>query len=135
MDSTLPHSQTPTCGVASIDAAHKELRAALARVAALPDAQFDTGFPSFVDAIEYDFRHEEILMEAIDYTGLRSHREEHARVLAALHQCERQVNAGDIGTGREALHLLAQWIVAHEARADYALGAAIVRAGRAGHAS
>lgn len=131
MESIAPHSGTFSCGVPSMDAAHDELRAALARLAALPDPDFGPGFPDLVTGIERDFRHEEDLMDAIGYAQLRNHREEHARVLAALHQTELHVAAGDVGTGRKAVELLAQWLTVHEAGADSALGAAVVRAGRA----
>jgi hemerythrin len=114
-----------------MDAAHDELRAALARQAALPDQAFGPGFPRLVALIESDFRHEEDLMEEIGYRQLRSHREEHARVLAALHQTELHVAGGDIGTGREALSLLTQWFSVHEACADFTLGVALQRAGHA----
>ncbi len=123
------HGDAFSCGVPSMDAAHRKLKAALARLAALPDDQFGAAFPDLVAAIEHDFRHEEDLMEAINYAGLHSHREEHARVLATLHQTELHVTAGEIATGREALHLLEQWFTVHETRIDAALGAAIERAG------
>lgn len=118
-----------SCGVPSMDAAHRKLKTALTRLAALPDEQFGPAFPDLVAAIEHDFRHEEELMETINYAGLHSHREEHARVLATLHQTELHVAAGEVAVGREALKLLEQWFIVHETRIDAALGAAIERAG------
>jgi hemerythrin len=125
MEMTAPHSGTFTFGLPSIDAAHDELRAALIRQATLPDQAFGPGFPKLLALIEGGFRREEDLMEAIGYAQLRSHREEHARVLAALHQTELHVAGGDIATGRQALSLLGQWFSVHEACADFTLGVAL----------
>ena len=63
-------------------------------------------------------------MEALNYPALRSHREQHARALSALHHAQPQVEGGDIALGREALELLPKWLLLHRSTMDLALAGA-----------
>lgn len=64
-------------------------------------------------------------MEEIDYPELRAHREQHARVLSALHHVAPHVMNGDLALGREAAELLPQWFLFHLASMDTALAFAL----------
>ena len=66
-----------------------------------PDKRFARGFVNLVAAVECVFRHEEGLMEATRYPGLRDQRRHNARLLGALHHATSMVESGDIAIGRE----------------------------------
>lgn len=112
-------------GVPEMDEAHESFMSLLNRVADAPDSGFSEAFNALLVRIEHDFRSEELLMERIDYPGLRSHREQHARVLAALHQAVPAVASGELAIGRKALELLPKWFVFHLATMDTALAFAL----------
>ena len=82
-----------TLGLPAVDAAHRDLLDELARLADMADAEFPESYARFVAQVEKDFREEEDLMEASNFSGLPSHREQHARVLGGLHHVARQVMA------------------------------------------
>lgn len=113
-------------GIPLFDEAHQALTEQVALLQAMPDNAFEAGLAELVAALEEDFRLEERLMEAIDYPALRSHREQHARVLATLH-C---LAPGDIAAGRRVAALVLPWFEMHLATADTALALALQLAGR-----
>jgi hemerythrin-like metal-binding protein len=96
----------------------------LERLAHTADDQFADGFNELVADLEMSFRDEEAAMEALNYPALRSHREQHARALSALHHAQPQVEGGDIALGREALELLPKWLLLHRSTMDLALASA-----------
>ncbi len=112
-------------GVPALDAAHREFLQDLMRLDGVGDENFGAAFQELVARIEADFHEEESLMEALDYPGLRSHREQHARVLSALHHIEPRVVEGDVALGRDAVELLPQWFVVHLSTMDTALAFAL----------
>jgi hemerythrin len=105
-----------------------ESRSAMAqrmeRLARTPDNQFAEGFNDLIAKFETCLRDEEAVMEALNYPALRSHREQHARALSALHHAQPRVEGGDIGLGREALQLLPKWLLLHRSTMDLALASA-----------
>jgi len=125
MESTLWRAEM-ALGIPLFDEAHQALAEQLAVLQATPDAEFEAGLAELVGALEEDFRVEEGLMEAIDYPALRSHREQHARVLATLHG----LAPGDIAAGRKAAGLILPWFELHLATADTALAMALQLAGQ-----
>jgi hemerythrin len=116
-------------GVPQMDQAHQSLLARLGKLAAEPDETFHEQFVALAQAIEADFKSEEALMEQIDFPGLPAHREQHARVLSALHHADPQVAQGDIQLGRICIELLPQWFLVHQATMDHALAVALDFAG------
>lgn len=100
-----------------LDAAHRELFDEMLRLGSARDSELRAGFPVLADKLECDFREEEALMETIDYPGIKEHREQHARVLSALHH----VDVEDVAAARECLELLPQWFQVHLATMDTAL--------------
>jgi hemerythrin-like metal-binding protein len=101
-------------GNSALDTAHKALFDEMLRLYAAPDCELQAGLPVLCDKLERDFREEEDLMEAIDFPGIKEHREQHARVLSALHHVE----AGEPGAAREAVLLLPQWFQLHLSTMD-----------------
>lgn len=119
-------------GVPKMDAEHRQFIEGLARMLAIPDTEFPSEFTRLVASVERDFRHEERLMEDLDYPGIQAHREQHARVLGALHHVAPRVLDGDIALGREAVELLPQWFLVHLSTMDAALACAMETAEPAG---
>lgn len=118
-------SQDMALGVPGMDDAHKAFLEDLAELLMAPDDAFAPGFMKMIDKVEADFREEERLMEDIDYPGLQGHREQHARVLGALHHVAPHVMDGDIALGRETVELLPQWFLFHLSTMDTALAFAL----------
>lgn len=114
-------------GIPLFDEAHAALAEQIHLLLNGPDAAFDAHLVTLVECLEVDFRLEEQLMEAIDYPATRSHREQHARVLATLHA----LTPGDIDNGRKVAALILPWFQVHLATADTALAIALQIAGRA----
>jgi hemerythrin len=94
------------------------------------DEYFAASYVELVACLERQMRKEEAVMESINSRALRSHQEQNARVLAALHQVEPRVEQGNLTLGREALALLHRWLPAHRAAMDLALLASRSATGR-----
>lgn len=122
---TINWSQDMSVGVSEMDDAHKAFIADMAELLNAPDDRFSPAFMSMITKVENDFREEEQLMEEIDYPGLRDHREQHAKVLGALHHVAPHVMSGDLALGREAAELLPQWFLFHLTTMDTALAFAL----------
>jgi hemerythrin len=113
-------------GVPLMDDAHQALAQQITALRQTPEnGAFDSALARLTDSLEADFRAEEQIMEAIDYPAIRSHREQHARVLATLHG----LADGDHGARRRAVELLLPWFHVHLETADTALAAALEVAG------
>ncbi|MES2160299.1 MAG: hemerythrin family protein [Pseudomonadota bacterium] len=112
-------------GIPLFDEAHEALAEQIKQLTHCKDEDFSAGLAQLIECLEDDFRHEEALMEAIDYPALRSHREQHARVLASLHHQEN----GATKSGRAAVGLVLPWFHAHLATADTALAIALQMSG------
>lgn len=108
-------------GNPAIDEAHRALFDEMMRLYAAPDSELAEGLPRLCDRLERDFREEEDLMEAMDLPEVKEHREQHARVLSALHHVE----VGEPAEAREALMLLPQWFQLHLATMDRSLAAGL----------
>jgi hemerythrin len=104
--------------------ARRSLGEQIERLSRTNDDRFADGFNELVAAFETSFRDEEAAMEALNYPALRSHREQHARALGALHHAQPQVEGGDVALGREALELLPKWLLLHRSTMDLALASA-----------
>lgn len=118
---TLEWSPAMETGNPSMDAAHKAMFDAMEALLSGPDSEIDAGLSVLIEKIERDFREEELIMEVIGFPGIKAHREQHARVLSALHH----LAPGDAAGAREALRLLPQWFQVHLATMDAVLAAAI----------
>jgi len=119
-----PSSSQP--GVFALDTLHDSFLRDLSELAATPDNEFCSRYLEFIKQTEHAFRVEEDWMDALDLPVIRSHREQHARVLGALHHVYACVIDGDVGIGREAAkRLLPRWFAIHGATMDAALAAEI----------
>lgn len=116
-------------GIPTMDDAHKAFVEKLARLATVPDSEFGAGLHALIAEIERLFREEEALMEGIDFPALQSHREQHARVLSALHHVVPDVMRGDCSSARKVIELMPQWFLFHLSTMDAALAVALDLAG------
>lgn len=116
-------------GIPAIDDAHKELLDEMRRLADTPDGEFGTRLFALIAKLERDFRVEEELMDEAGFPGLLGHREQHARLLGALHCIVPPVMEGNIDLGREAVALLPLWFAFHVSTMDAPLAFALRIAG------
>lgn len=116
-------------GVPAMDEAHKAFLDHLETLADANGGQLVAGFGALIALMERDFREEETLMEAIDFPGLRSHREQHLRALDGLKQACTYVSGGDLAVGHAAVRQLTRWFLIHLSTMDLALAVALEMAG------
>ena len=120
-------------GVVAMDALHKTFFDALDELSSAMDREFDTCYDRFIRTVERAFATEEKWMEEIDFPVLKSHREQHARVLGGLHTIRTRVMDGDLALGREAVEkLLPQWFAFHVFTMDAPLATAMQMLGERG---
>lgn len=113
-------------GTPELDALHQALLKKMEAVATCTDEQFADIFPVFTACVEATFRQEEEWMEEIDFPMLKQHQEQHARLLAALHNVQSHVSSGNLGLGRDTVaNLLPQWLTFHMSTMDTALSVAM----------
>jgi hemerythrin len=113
-------------GVAAMDDLHRDFVYNLMSVSATSDEFFPSHYGAFVKKTEETFAQEEKWMEEIKFPVIKSHREQHALVLGALHKVHSRVLAGDISTGREVVNnLLPQWFLMHTSMTDRILASAM----------
>jgi hemerythrin len=117
-------------GVAPLDRLQRDFVEAMKCLAIAPDHEFMHRYGEFVNLAERTFRIEEAWMEELDCPIVCCHREQHARVLAALHNVHARVMDGDFAIGRDvAERLLPQWFALHAETMNAALGATIAYVG------
>lgn len=113
-------------GVVAMDALHKNFFDALDELSSAIDSEFRIGYDSFIRKVERTFATEEQWMEEIDFPVLKSHREQHARVLSGLHHIRTRVMDGDLALGHDAVErLLPQWFIFHAFTMDAPLATAM----------
>ena len=112
-------------GIPNIDALHRALVNTLAAVSVASDENFTPLYNVLVDDMERDFYEEERQMEEIGFPDLHAHREQHARVLSAMHHAESNVASGNIAAARDVVALLPEWFTFHVSTMDATLAIAI----------
>lgn len=113
-------------GVAAMDKLHHDVFAGLDELSSRRDDEFCGAYGEFAAKVEQAFRQEEQWMEESEYAALKTHQEEHARVLGALHSIHPQVMAGELETARKIVdHLLPQWFSFHLSTMDATLAVAM----------
>lgn len=105
--------RAPHTVVRALAHARKSLLAQVRAAAGEPDGSFPAAYTRLVAAIEAAFRHEETLMEAIGFPGVREQRRDNALLLNALHHVAPRVEAGEHGIGREVVAALPELLSLH----------------------
>lgn len=113
-------------GIAALDKLHQSCHAAIEELIHAGPDRLAAGFPDLLKNFEHAFRTEERWMDDIDYPALKSHREQHARVLGALCHVHGRVMDGDLVIGRHVVDdLLPGWLSLHIETMDNALAVAL----------
>jgi hemerythrin-like metal-binding protein len=113
-------------GMPAMDKLHHDFFQALDRLSTASDTEFRRLFAKFVAQVEQAFRREDEWMEEVDLPTQQAHREQHARVLGALHNVHMRVDEGNVKLGREVIEsLLPQWFSCHITTMDAPLARAM----------
>jgi hemerythrin len=104
--------------VESIDKQHQALVALIAHLqqAMLEGRTKQVVGPLFASMnryTKYHFAYEEKLLAENGYPGLEIHREEHARLIAELHELENKYLQGSLAAGAPLMKFLRSWLVDH----------------------
>lgn len=109
-------------GIWEMDDLHRDMLQTLQQLRCAGDQALVMGYPRLVACMESAFQQEELWMEELEDSALSLHREQHARVLGALHQVHSRLMAGDVEIVRHVVaDLLPQWISLHVATMDITL--------------
>ena len=108
------------------DKSTRRLLELLSQALRWPDEKFQRCYPELVAQIERDCRRQEEWLELMPLALSRQHLEEHARMLSVMHHTALCVMQGDIGVGRSAVFLLADWLRLHAETMDKPMAAAIL---------
>jgi hypothetical protein len=118
------HDGAPDTVVRALAHARKGLLAQVRAAACVGEERLPDAFAHLVAAIEAAFRHEEALMEAIGFPGVREQRQDNALLLNALHHAVPRVEAGELETGRAVVEALPALLSLHRFTALRMLGSA-----------
>lgn len=125
----MPHTAyliTTLHGLPAMDGLHRELFVTLDELSCASDHEFLEGYSKLVRKVERVFREEEDWMENVHFPAMRTHQEQHARVLGGLHNVHARIMDGDIQIGRKVVdNLLPQWLAFHVSTMDTALAVAM----------
>ena len=109
-----------------LDELHHEIFEALVDLGSVADREFSACYSEMVAKVERAFAKEEEWMEKFDFPMLKGHREQHARVLRALHRTHSQAMNGYLAPGRNVVEkLLPCWLAFHICNMDMALAGAM----------
>ncbi len=115
-----------TSGVQVMDELHYDIFDAMDALSRHEDHEFGAEYETFLKTIEQAFRQEEQWMDEIGFLASRTHLEQHARALEALHKVHSRVMAGDLQLGREVIdQLLPRWFTFHLSTMDATLALAM----------
>lgn len=121
-------------GTDAYAALHRRLDAVLRYALAAQDHDFPRRFAYLAETLEKSFAREEAWMEQVGYPAVRSHREQHARVLSAMHHVHCSLMAGHAGVARKVVNLLLpDWMHLHMETMDAALAAYMEAGGARRH--
>lgn len=112
-------------GITEIDKAHQEFFASVEKISGMPDDLLCDSLSQLTGKLEKDFRREEDLMEACDLAEIKEHREQHAKLLKALHYVMPDVMQGNYAAARRAVDVLPCWYLMHLSTADQAMAHSI----------
>ncbi|OGB21618.1 MAG: hypothetical protein A3I66_22615 [Burkholderiales bacterium RIFCSPLOWO2_02_FULL_57_36] len=113
-------------GIAILDELHCDLFESMSEATSATDEHFADCYSTLIRKVKYALIKEEQWMEKIDPVLLKMYREQHARVLCALHNAHRKVLGKDFDLGRKIVKdLLPQWYAIHVSTLDMALAIAI----------
>jgi len=104
--------------VPSIDGQHRVL---ISKIRELQEAMFEGRggkvvgplFAAMNKYTKYHFQYEEQLLKKHGYVELESHQQEHAALIAQLHELEARYASGELTAGTPVLQFLRNWLLDH----------------------
>ncbi len=109
-------------GIPEVDKAHQSFLMKLSDITRDPEMDFNSRYLDLVAGLEQDFREEEALMEAIQFYEILPHREQHSRVLDALHTAIPDMKQGVNDSALLVLESLPKWFLFHLKSMDALMG-------------
>lgn len=114
-----------TLGITEIDKAHQEFLANVEKISRMPDDLLYDNLLQLTGKLEKDFRQEEDLMEACNSVEIKEHREQHAKLLKALHYLIPDIMQGNYAAARRAIDVLPCWYLMHLSTSDQVMAHSI----------
>lgn len=114
-------------GLRDIDTAHREFTVLVDALLSAADGSLVPALDAFARHAEEHFATEEQLMERYAFPPRECHAEEHAKVLASVHEVRALAAEGDLQTARELAQALADWFPGHTDYMDSALATWVVK--------
>lgn len=114
-------------GLHDIDTAHREFTLLVDALLVAADDALLPALDAFARHAEEHFGTEEQLMERYAFPARECHAEEHAKVLASVHEVRALAAEGDLQTARELAQALADWFPGHTDYLDSAIATWVVK--------
>lgn len=114
-------------GLRDIDTAHREFTLLVDALLGADDDALVPALDAFARHAEEHFGTEEQLMERYAFPARECHAEEHAKVLASVHEVRALAAEGDLQTARELAQALADWFPGHTDYMDSAIATWVVK--------
>ncbi len=115
---SLAWSSDMSTDIPILDSAHQRFLRNLSDIACASETDFIRKYFFLILELEHDFREEEELMEANRFYEISPHREQHARVLEALHKVVPEVLIGNFTQAKQTLELSPKWFLFHLSTMD-----------------
>lgn len=112
-------------GITEVDQAHRDFFIDIEKISQMPNESLQDGLLQLTAKLERDFRREEDLMEACHSEELKLHREQHAKLLKALHYLMPDIMQGNYLAGRQAIDVLPNWFFMHVSTADQSMAKSV----------
>lgn len=119
-------------GHAEMDETHKEFVALVNALLTLSDDKLPSALAAFSAHAEAHFAQENDWMEKNDFPPRDCHIDEHNKVLASVHDVQKQLAQGDVAIVRDLAKALMDWFPAHADYLDSALATWLVKRTHAG---
>jgi hemerythrin len=108
--------------IITLDVLHDSLRQLTQQLHDCAPDEICSAYEQLLVTAEKAFAAEQLMMEKHDFPATRSHLEQHARVLCALHQAHPAVMTGDHALAiHVGSHLLPEWFELHHSTLDAAV--------------
>lgn len=111
----------------TMDRTHREFADHVNALLSVGDAGVADALAALLAHLEAHFAFEEDLMAQHAFPARGCHADEHAKVLASVHQTLTDVRAGDLAIGRELGQALVDWFGGHADYMDSALATWVVK--------
>ena len=119
-------------GYAAMDDTHREFVDLVNALLTVGDAGLSVALTAFAAHLEAHFAEENGWMDSTDFPPRDCHKDEHAKVLASVHEVQQQLAEGDVAIVRALAEALQDWFPGHADYMDSALSTWLVKRSHAG---